>query len=88
MFSDTAKLVAAAPEGDTFALDTFAKPNVMPAALRKSRLCIIVLLFFLTGWMTGNYSRRDAKRNNKVGQVDVNEFSSSTFGKLRKLGGP
>jgi len=76
---DTAKLVAAAPEGDAFALDTFADANVMPAALRKSRLRIIVLPFILTGWMPGNYSRRDAKRNSKVGDVDVNLFSSSTF---------
>ncbi len=72
MFSDAAKLVATTLEGDTFGLDTFAKAAILPAAIKKSRLCITVLSFFLTGLMPGNYNRLDGKQNRKVDDTDVN----------------
>jgi hypothetical protein len=71
LFSVAAKLVAATLEGDSFPLDTFAKATMPPAALKKSRLCIIGLSFFLTGLTPGNYSRLDGKRNSKVGDIDI-----------------
>jgi hypothetical protein len=71
LFSDAAKLVATTLEGNSFPLDTFAKATILPAAFKKSRLRIIVLSFFLTGLMPGNYSRLDSKRNRKVGDIDA-----------------
>src|SRR4030042_1738096 len=79
LFSDAAKFVATVLEVDMFPLDTFASATTPPAALKKSRLCIIILSFILTGLMPGNYSRLDSKRNRKFGVIDVltNEIGSA-----------